>query len=89
MPAVQRVGDSDSGGGRIIQGVDSVQVNGLAIAVNQDPVTGHGPPPHSGPTTVAHQNTTVFANGILVIVTGDADSCGHNRVCGSPNVTIG
>ena len=31
----------------------------------------------------------IGANGKQIIVTGDIDTCGHARVGGSPNVTIG
>jgi uncharacterized Zn-binding protein involved in type VI secretion len=90
MPAVQRVGDPDSGGGTIISGVPTVFVNNLQISVSGNPVSGH---PrgfiHSSPCTMQQQNSTVFANNTLVVVTGDPDTCGHSRLNGSPNVFIG
>jgi uncharacterized Zn-binding protein involved in type VI secretion len=91
MPAVQRVGDSDSGGGVIIGGVPTVFVNNRPISVNGDPVTGHFPfgIVHGSPCTMQQQNSTVFANNILVVITGDADTCGHSRLNGSPDVFIG
>lgn len=91
MAKVQRVGDQDSGGGRIVQGENSVRVNGKPIAVANKPVTPHtnGKPPHTDAKTKATKNTTVRANGKLVVVTGDNDTCGHKRVGGSPDVNIG
>lgn len=89
MPAVQRVGDPDSGGGVIISGVPTVFVNNIQISVSGNPVTGHPPfGPHGAPCTMQQQNSTVFANNILVVITGDADTCGHSRLNGSPDVFI-
>ena len=88
MPAVQRVGDKNSAGGAISQGDSSVTINGLAISVNNNPVTPHGPSFHSNAKTKATQSS-VFVNGKPVVVTGDIDTCGHARVGGSPDVTIG
>lgn len=91
MAKVQRVGDQDSGGGRIVTGENSVRVNGKPIAVVNAPVTSHtnGRPPHTSARTKANKNSTVRANGKLVVVTGDTDTCGHKRVGGSPDVNIG
>jgi uncharacterized Zn-binding protein involved in type VI secretion len=91
MAKVQRVGDPDSGGGRIIRGDNTVQVNGKPVAVVNVPVTPHpnNRPPHTNARTRANKNTTVRANGKLIVVTGDTDTCGHVRVGGSPNVNIG
>lgn len=91
MAKVQRVGDQDSGGGKIIRGENSVKVNGKPVAVVDSPVTPHTPGKgeHNSAKTKANKNTTVKANGKLIIVTGDTDSCGHKRVGGSPNVNIG
>lgn len=93
MPAVQRVGDKNSAGGEIQQGDSSILVNGIPIAINNSPVSSHAPfgkphPPHQAARTRATQ-TTIDANGKQIIVTGDIDTCGHARVGGSPNVTIG
>ena len=94
MPAVQRVGDKDSAGGVIQAGDSSVLVNGQEIAIPNAYVTTHPPygrgtDPHHHAKTKSSQNSTVFVNGKLVLVTGDTDTCGHPRVGGSPNVTIG
>lgn len=87
MPAVQRLGDTDSGGGVITRGDTSVTVDGIPIAVTGCPVTPH-PYYHSGVVTIANQNT-VFVNGVPVVTTGATDSCGHSRVGGSSTVFIG
>lgn len=91
MARVQRVGDRDDGGGRILQGEGSVRVNGRPIAVANMPVTTHpnNSPPHSCARTRATKNTTVKAGGKFVVVSGDTDTCGHRRIDGSPNVNIG
>ena len=91
MAKVQRVGDQDSGQGRITQGENSVRVNGKPVAVTDKQVTPHpnNKPPHTNAKTKATLNTTVKANGKLIVVTGDTDTCGHKRVGGSPDVNIG
>lgn len=93
MAKVQRVGDQDEAGGKIIQGENSVRVNGKPIAVTNKQITPHlpnrGPKDHKHARTEASKNTTVKANGKLIVVTGDTDTCGHKRVGGSPNVNIG
>ena len=91
MASVQRVGDQDSGGGRIIQGENSVRINGKPVAVTNKSVTPHtnGKPPHTSAKTQASHNTSVKANGKLIVVTGDTDTCGHKLVGGSPDVNIG
>jgi len=86
MPAVQRDGDLDNGGGIAQGGVGTVRVNGKAIMVAGQPVTAH-PKKHSGQTTGG--SSTVKAGGLPVIRTNDVDSCGHIRVGGSPDVRAG
>jgi len=93
MPAVQRQGDTNSAGGAATSGVASVRVNGKPVVVNATSVSAHAPwgrphPPHAGPTTTGG-SATVRAGGIPVNRTGDADTCGHARVGGSPNVRVG
>lgn len=88
MPAVNRVGDADSGGGKVTAGIDSVLVNNRPISVNGKPVSGHGKAPHSAPTTSGGL-TNVIAGGIPVNVIGNSDTCGHARAEGSPDVTAG
>jgi len=96
MPAVQRVGDANSAGGVAQGGVASVRVNNLPIIVNGNGVTAHAPwpqirnnrhPPHAAATTGGGSGS-VRAGGIPVVYTGCADSCGHARAGGSPNVRV-
>jgi uncharacterized Zn-binding protein involved in type VI secretion len=96
MPAVQRNGDSNAGGGVANGGVASVRVNGRPIMIPGQSVTPHPPYPrrgrnahNNGSTVTAGGIPTVRAGGQPVVVTGDADSCGHPRVGGSDNVRAG
>jgi|688.fasta_scaffold466165_1 uncharacterized Zn-binding protein involved in type VI secretion len=96
MPAVQRQGDSDAGGGVANGGVPSVKVNGRPIMISGQPVTPHPPYPkkgrnahNNGSTVTAGGIPTVRAGGQPVVVTGNADSCGHPRSGGSDNVRAG
>jgi uncharacterized Zn-binding protein involved in type VI secretion len=92
MPAVQRVGDSNSAGGQATGGIASVRVNGQPIIVVGNKVTGHAPwgkphPPHAT-ATVKGGSASVRAGGIPVIRTGDTDTCGHTRIGGSADVRV-
>ena len=95
MPAVQRVGDQNNAGGVILNGDSSVLVNGRAIAIQGASVSAHPccgqrgcPPTHCNAKTQA-KNSTVLVNGVPLIFTNDIDTCGHSRIAGSPNVTVG
>jgi uncharacterized Zn-binding protein involved in type VI secretion len=97
MPAVQRDGDANSGGGVAQGGVGTVRVNGKSIMVPGQSVTPHPPygpkgrktPHNDGSQITAGGSGTVRAGGQAVVRTGDADSCGHARAGGSPNVRAG
>jgi uncharacterized Zn-binding protein involved in type VI secretion len=95
MASVQRVGDTNSAGGVALGGGSSgVFVNGRSVVVEGTPVTAHtccgrrGCAAHCGPVTTSGSRT-VKVGGIPLIYTGSADTCGHPRVGGSPNVTVG
>jgi uncharacterized Zn-binding protein involved in type VI secretion len=95
MPAVQRVGDQNSAGGIILNGDNTVLINGRAVAIKDSSVSPHPccgqrgcPPTHCNAKTQT-KNSTVLVNGIPLIFTNDIDTCGHPRVSGSPNVTVG
>ena len=94
MPAVQRVGDQNSAGGVIVNGDDSVLINGRTLDVQGASVSAHPccgrkgcPPTHCNARTQASAST-VLVNGVPLILTGDVDTCGHARTGGSNNVTV-
>ena len=96
MPSVQRNGDSNAGGGVAQGGEPSVLINGIAVMTPGQPVTPHPPYPrrgrnehNNGSQKTAGGSSSVRAGGKPIIVTGDADTCGHPRVGGSPDVRIG
>ena len=91
MAAVQRKTDANTGGGTISSTAQStVYANDKLISVNGSTVTTHGVSPnvHAGVTT-ANGSSTVFAGGIAINRTGDADSCTHIRTGGSSDVFVG
>ena len=88
MPAVQRQGDSDSGGGTVTSGIGSVRTNGKPTAVIGLAVSRHGRRAHAGPQTSGGVGS-VRIEGKPISVTGDADTCGHTRTGGSSNVRAG
>lgn len=97
MPAAQRRGDSNAGGGAAQGGVASVRVNNLPIMIPAQAVTAHPPYGRRGRKTVHNDGSQVTAGGVAsvraggkpVVVTGNTDSCGHARVGGSPDVFVG
>jgi len=91
MAAVQRKTDANTGGGTISSTVQStVFANSKLVSVNGSTVTTHGTSPnvHAGVIT-ANGSSTVFAGGIAINRTDDADSCTHTRTGGSDDVFVG
>ena len=88
MPSVQRQGDSDTGGGKILSGVGSVRTNGIPTATINLAVSWHGKKQHASPQTAGGVSTVRVA-GNPISVTGNADTCGHTRTGGSSNVRAG
>jgi uncharacterized Zn-binding protein involved in type VI secretion len=96
MPAVQRNGDSNAGGGVAQGGVTSVRINGLPVMIPGQSVTPHPPYPrkgrnqhNNGSQATAGGISSVRAGGQPIVVTGNTDTCGHPRAGGSPDVRIG
>jgi len=94
MPAVQRNGDANTAGGVVSGGNSSVRINGRPVTVVGNSVSPHPccgrkrcPPIHCSATTTGGAGS-VRVGGIKVILTGHADTCGHTRSGGSPNVRI-
>ncbi len=88
MPEVHRLTDPNTDGASIVDVIQkTVFANNLLVSVNGSPVEGHGLPPHSDPVT-ANGSQTVFIENIPVNKRGDADTCGHARETGSPDVFV-
>lgn len=96
MPAVQRDGDSNAGGGVAQGGESSVRINGRPVMIPGQSVTPHPPYPRKGRNE--HNNGgqataggvgSVRAGGKPVVVTGNSDTCGHARTGGSSDVRAG
>lgn len=83
---IVRVGDVNSGGGKVISGEPSFRINGLDVAVDGSPVTCHTN--NKGEHTHAKcraTETSITVKGQRIIFVGDTDTCGHVRVQGSPD----
>lgn len=89
---VHRKTDPNTGGGKVDKIPQStVYANNLLVSVDGSEGTSHPPCPNvvihcKGNWITANGNPTVFAEGIPVNNKGDADTCGHVRDTGSPNV---
>jgi len=89
MPQVHRMGDPNDAGAPIVSVPQStVFVNGRIGSVDGSSVAGHGKNVHSSPKT-ANGSATVFFGGIPANRQGDADTCGHTRTSGSPDMIVG
>jgi uncharacterized Zn-binding protein involved in type VI secretion len=86
MPGICRDG-VDAAGGALIKTQATVLANGEKVIVDNDPVTGHGPPPHVAPVMIAGSKN-VFIGGIAVCNAGDLATCAH-PASGSPDVNVG
>lgn len=85
---IVRVGDVNSGGGKVISGANSVRINGLPVALDGSPVTAHTDYKglHNNAQCRASQSV-IRAEGKRIVLVGDVDSCGHVRQQGSPTVS--
>ena len=83
--------DANTGGGTIISVPQStVYANSKLLSVNGSSVSSHGTGLDTHPVLpTANGSSTVFAGGIAVNRTGDADSCTHTRTGGSDDVYVG
>lgn len=87
--SAHRLGDPDTAGAAITSVIQpDVFVNNILASIDGCPVAGHAPGEHSSPVT-ANGSPTVFIHNIPFNRTGDADSCGHPRAAGSPDVFVG
>lgn len=76
MSGISRVGLDSAGGVILGGGQDFVAVEGALVAVEGDPVAGHGLDEHAGP--VMAEGVGFFTiNGVEVVRAGKAASCGH------------
>ena len=91
MPALSRVGDTNSTGGAIIRGAGTVYANGIQVGLHASGITPHSPfgkkqhPPHASAQTT-EGSPTVFAEGAPVLRVGSGNTCGHAIIEGSDNV---
>ena len=87
--AIVRVGDVNSGGGRVLSGEPSLTINGRAVAVEGSPVSCHTN--NRGEHTHARCHTTqstITVKGKPIIFVNDVDTCGHVRIQGSSDTGI-
>jgi len=86
MPEIHRQGDANTAGAPVTSTLQqTVFANNALVSVDGSSVADHGRRKHDAPVT-ANGSSTVFINGIPVNKSGDADTCGHTRATGSPDV---
>ena len=94
MPAVVRLGDSESHSCNTTSASNDVFANGIQICRVGDSVCcGLSTPPHPSDGTITSGSSTVFVNGQPIARVGDSTShtaCGGGSLeSGSPNVFAG
>ena len=84
--AIVRVGDVNSGGGKVLSGEPSLRINNREVAVDGSPVSCHtnNKGEHVHARCRASQST-ITVRGKPIIFVNDTDTCGHIRVQGSPD----
>lgn len=88
MPQVHRLTDDNTAGAPIVSVIQSsVFTNGLLTSVDGSEVADHGRRLHDRPFT-SNGSSNVFIENIPVNRQGDADTCGHQRSSGSPDVYV-
>ena len=92
MADMCRQGDSNTTGGKIIEGNSNVMVCGKPAATHPSTLTPHAPwgkphPPHDAAKTT-EGSTKVFVNGKPVLRVGSGNTCGHKMVEGAPKVKV-
>lgn len=94
LQQVHRMGDPSDANGRITAIPQStVFANRKLVSVDGSIGTSHPPCPAdpihcAGNWKTANGSPSVFINGIPVNGRGDADTCGHVRAEGSPDVFV-
>ena len=86
MAGVSR--DNDTAGGDLIPSQGTVFANGELVIVDNDAVAGHGSGKHSAPTIPAGNQSKIYAEGKLIVISGDDATCGH-LATGSSDVLVG
>lgn len=89
LPVGRVLNSTDTvGGAQILNGSATVKANGYFIALHGSLVADHGTGAHNAATMVA-SSTRVKIEGRAVVRVGDAATCGHVLIGGSPNVLAG
>jgi len=96
MAAIVRQGDINTAGGAAVWPTSStVKVNGRFLAQPGTLVTPHpccgkkGCEIHCAAIIFGPGSSSVTIEGRPAITVGDIDICGHSRLTGSPDVTVG
>lgn len=88
MAQLSRVGDINTGGGKIVRGAKTVFANARPVGLHVSKITPHpAGGPHKASVTLTG-SPTVFAEGVPVLRVGSMDSCGDITVSGSPNINV-
>lgn len=87
MNSLSRVGDANTGFGKIVRGASSVICNGIPVGLHVSPITPHGKGKHKASVTTSG-STSVICEGSPVLRVGSGNSCGHVIIQGSKDVFV-
>ena len=90
MSSIVRVGDSNNGGGVVLNTPQSTfKVNNKLVSVSGSVGSDHGSGNHGqGSWATVSKQSTFNVGGILADVVGGSDTCGHVRSEGSADFNI-
>jgi uncharacterized Zn-binding protein involved in type VI secretion len=92
MPGMSRVGDTNTTGGKLLDGASTVFCNGKPVALHASLISPHAPwgnphPPHKNAKTTDGASTVVV-EGKPPVMVGSGNTCGHKIVEGSGDVFV-
>lgn len=82
MKGIIRIGDSTTGGGRVLSGSAAIRFGGIGVAREGDPV--RCPVPSHSYTTIAEGHPAFKDNGIPVAFDGQLCACGCALISSLP-----
>lgn len=88
MKKLSRKGDTNTKGGKIIKGAQTVFANGIAVGLHVSEITPHPSGDKHKAAKTTQGSPTVFADGKAVLRVGSGCSCGDNINQGSPDVFV-
>ena len=85
---LSRIGDLNTGGGKIVRGAKTVFANARPVGLHVSPITPHPAGAKHKASVTLTGSPTVFAEFAPVLRVGSSTTCGHPIIQGSPTVFV-